>query len=55
MKFDGDDINEYIDERVSAVTHDESEWRMVRHDKTRPRLGELARQVLTFTYPSLIS
>ncbi len=33
QKFEGDDINEYIDGRVSGVTHNESEWRMERRDR----------------------
>ena len=33
LKFEGDDINEYFDGRVNGVTHDESEWRMERHDR----------------------
>eukprot|EP01043_Picozoa_sp_COSAG02_P064069 COSAG02_NODE_9259_length_2275_cov_205.301930_2_plen_54_part_01 len=32
-KFEGDDINEYMDGRVNGVTHNESEWRMERHDR----------------------
>eukprot|EP01043_Picozoa_sp_COSAG02_P008292 COSAG02_NODE_263_length_26627_cov_47.198168_1_plen_70_part_00 len=32
-KFKGDDINECMDGRVNGVTHNESEWRMERHDR----------------------
>ena len=34
LKFEGDDIDEYMDGRVNGVTHNESEWRMERHDAT---------------------
>ena len=33
LKFEGDDINEYMDGCVSGVTHNESEGRMERHDR----------------------
>eukprot|EP01043_Picozoa_sp_COSAG02_P032505 COSAG02_NODE_2174_length_9589_cov_49.732561_9_plen_75_part_00 len=32
-KFEGDDINEYMDGCVNGVTHNESEGRMERHDR----------------------
>ena len=32
LKFEGDDINEYMDGCVDGVTHNESEGRMERHD-----------------------
>jgi hypothetical protein len=35
LKFEGDDINEYIDGRVNGVTHNESEWRMERQDRQK--------------------
>ena len=33
LKFEGDDINEYMDGCVNGVTHNESEGRMERHDR----------------------
>ena len=33
LKFEGDDINEYMDGCVNGVTPNESEGRMERHDR----------------------
>jgi len=33
LKFEGDDIDEYMDGCVNGVTHNESEGRMERHDR----------------------
>eukprot|EP01043_Picozoa_sp_COSAG02_P078853 COSAG02_NODE_17959_length_968_cov_395.707710_1_plen_76_part_00 len=39
LKFEGDDINEYMDGCVNGVTQNEPEGRMVRHDRQPGGIG----------------